>query len=91
LALAAPTVESLVLELVFLESSEFCAMDYSETETENKETEKEEKDEKEKELYQLLRWLTIADSQAMMILVFDSVHYESLTYDIPSPPPDRFS
>lgn len=90
-ALAAPTIESLVFELVFVESAEFCSMDYSETETENKETEKEEKDEKEKELYQLLRWLTFADSRATTILVLDSVRYESLTYDIPSPPPDRFS
>ena len=91
LALAAPTVETVLLELGLVGNVEFCSVDYCEKECESKESEKEEKDEKEKELIELLDWSDSEDSFNKRIRVYDNLRYESLTHDIPSPPPDYFS
>lgn len=71
-----------------MDNTEFCSMDFSETESENKETEKEEKDEKEKELFRLIEWLGSIESNGNHVLIADNLRFESLAHDIPSPPPD---
>ena len=91
LALAVPILESVVVELGLMDTVEFCSLDFSEKESENKESEKEEKDEKEKELFQLLEWSNSAESFSSRIRGYDNLRYESLTHDIPSPPPDHIS
>jgi hypothetical protein len=91
LALALPTLESVVTELGFLDQVEFCTIDFCESESENNESEKEEKNQKEKELVTLVEWSVIVRTSNQYVQTFESVRFESMTFEIPSPPPDHLS
>lgn len=80
-----------MVELGFLDQIDLCTLDRSESETENNETEKEDKDQKEKELFMLLHWSAVVRSSSKHLLLLENRRYESMTFDIPSPPPDHLS
>lgn len=89
LALAVPTLETVVSQFWNIDVSEVHQSEISENESDKTESEKEEKKEKELEEFFIKESVLIVLASKFSGWTENSCHHRSWVSEVPSPPPDQ--